>query len=240
MSAIRGPGVPSAIDLAGVSLSYQRRRDRVDALREVSATVPAGKVIALTGPSGAGKSSLLYIIAGLLRPTGGTVTVNGIDVGALSETASAAFRRNQIGMVFQFFHLLPALTALDNVALPLQLAGVARPAAREAGAKLLDDLGLTERASHRPRELSGGEQQRVAVARAIVGNPPIILADEPTGNLDAESAAIVAELLIREAVAGRTLLVATHDDRLVGHASATIHLDHGRSRVEGLPINAVG
>jgi putative ABC transport system ATP-binding protein len=230
---------PAAVEATSVSVSYWARRSRVDAVSDVTFAVRPGEIVALTGPSGAGKSSLLFAIAGLLRPQRGSILVDGVDVAALGESDAAVHRLRTAGMVFQFFHLLPALDAIDNVALPLQLTGVPRAEARERASAALAELGLGDRARHLPRQLSGGEQQRVAVARAVITDPPLVLADEPTGNLDTDSAALVARLLYDVTGGRRTLIVATHDERIIGGATRVLRLEGGRlapgTRGEGQP-----
>jgi putative ABC transport system ATP-binding protein len=193
----------------------------------VTLDVDAGEIVAITGPSGSGKSTLLGLIAGLDTPTAGTVVVAGRDVTRLGEAALARFRRDTIGYVFQSYHLIPTLTAAENVAVPLELAGV--PAALTRAATLLADVGLGGRAHHYPAQLSGGEQQRVAIARAVALRPPLLLADEPTGNLDSATGAQIIELLLslgREQ--GATLLLVTHDVALAERADRVVALRDGR------------
>jgi len=188
--------------------------------------VEDGEFVAVTGPSGSGKSTLLGLIAGLDRPTSGTVVVDDVDVTALDEDALARFRRQTIGYVFQSFHLIPTLTAAENVAIPLELAGVA--GALATARQLLASVGLAARAHHYPAQLSGGEQQRVALARAFSIRPQILFADEPTGNLDASTGATIIELMValnREL--GTTLVLVTHDHDLAAHARRTIRLSDG-------------
>jgi len=193
----------------------------------VSLDVERGDAVAVIGPSGSGKSTLLGLIAGLDTPTGGTIIVGGVDVTRLGEAALARFRRQTIGYVFQSYHLIPTLTAAENVAVPLELAG-----ARGVGARtraLLEQVGLGERAHHYPVQLSGGEQQRVALARAVALDPPLLLADEPTGNLDSATGAAIIDLLFalnRER--GSTLLLVTHDPALAERADRVVSLRDGR------------
>jgi ABC-type lipoprotein export system ATPase subunit len=207
------PERPSEADLAlrAVSKRYRRGRSDVHALRDVSLTVPAGRFAAVVGPSGSGKSTLLHLAAALDRPTAGRIRLGEWRLGDLSRGEQAQFRRRMVGIVFQQFHLVPTMTARENVALPMILAGAAPERRRARAEACLAQVGLAERASHRPAELSGGEQQRVAVARALTGDPPLLLADEPTGNLDAETGAAVIDLL-REIhdEQGRTVIVVTH------------------------------
>jgi len=199
----------------------------VTILDGVSLEVAAGEVLAVTGPSGSGKSTLLGLIAGLDAPSGGEITVDGVEVTRLGEAALARFRRRTIGFVFQSYHLIPTLTAAENVAVPLELAD--SPAALATAARLLGEVGLAERAHHYPTQLSGGEQQRVAIARAVALSPPLLLADEPTGNLDsATGAAIIDLLLALNRERGSTLLLVTHDAALAARAGRMVALRDGR------------
>jgi putative ABC transport system ATP-binding protein len=193
----------------------------------VTLAVPARQFVAVTGPSGSGKSTLLGLIAGLDQPTAGSVRVDGIDLGGLGEDALARLRRERIGYVFQAFHLIPTLTALENVAIPLELAGA--PDALSRAAALLAEMGLGPRAHHYPAQLSGGEQQRVALARAFANRPALLLADEPTGNLDSATGAQIIDLLVgRHRDHGATLVLVTHDPALARHADRVIELRDGR------------
>jgi putative ABC transport system ATP-binding protein len=192
------------------------------ALDGVNLTVSAGESVAVMGPSGSGKSTLLNLVAGLDRPTDGEVEVAGTVLNRLSETALARFRREQIGIVFQFFHLLDDLTARDNVLLPAQLAGGPRRAAVARADELLDALGLTGRANAYPARLSGGERQRVAVARALINRPPLLLADEPTGAVDAHAGAQIMELLRDLNQGGQTVLLVTHDPALASRCATRV------------------
>jgi putative ABC transport system ATP-binding protein len=199
----------------------------VNVLTDVSLDVPAGQFLAIAGPSGSGKSTLLGLIAGLDQPTAGRIEVAGVDVTALDEDGLARFRRDHVGYVFQSFHLLPTLTAQENVAVPLELAGDAGAAGRAAA--LLAEVGLAERAHHYPVQLSGGEQQRVAVARAMARRPALLLADEPTGNLDSATGKQIIELLVgMNRRLGSTLVLVTHDAALAAHADRVITLRDGR------------
>jgi putative ABC transport system ATP-binding protein len=201
--------------------------------------VAAGEALAVLGPSGSGKSTLLNLIAGLDRPTEGTVTVDGVRVDTLSETAAAKYRRARIGMVFQFFNLLDDLTVLDNVLLPAQLAGMPRGEAGRRAAELLRDLGIDRHAKAYPGRLSGGERQRVAVARALMNRPALLLADEPTGALDSASAADVRDLLTDLSRVGQTILLVTHDTILAeACATRTIELLDGRIARDDLAVTA--
>ena len=193
----------------------------------VTLAVPARQFVAVTGPSGSGKSTLLGLIAGLDQPTAGSIRVDGIDLGGLGEDALARLRRERIGYVFQAFHLIPTLTALENVAIPLELAGA--PDALARAAALLAEMGLGPRAHHYPAQLSGGEQQRVALARAFANRPALLLADEPTGNLDSATGAQIIDLLVgRHRDHGATLVLVTHDPALARHADRVIELRDGR------------
>ena len=199
------------------------------ALDELSLTVRAGEALAVLGPSGSGKSTLLNLLAGLDRPSSGTVTVDGIRVDKLGEAASARYRRARIGLVFQFFNLLDDLTVLDNVMLPAQLAGTSRAKARARAEELLGSLGVARHAGAYPGRLSGGERQRVAVARALVNSPALLLADEPTGALDTASGAEVRRLLSQLHADGQTVVLVTHDENLARECSTrTIRLVDGR------------
>ncbi|HYR73878.1 MAG TPA: ABC transporter ATP-binding protein [Candidatus Acidoferrum sp.] len=199
----------------------------MEVLTDVSLEVPAGQFLAIAGPSGSGKSTLLGLIAGLDQPTAGQIEVAGVDVTALDEDGLARFRRDHVGYVFQSFHLLPTLTAQENVAVPLELAGDAGAAARAAA--LLAEVGLAERAHHYPVQLSGGEQQRVAVARAMARRPALLLADEPTGNLDSATGKQIIELLVGlNRRLGSTLVLVTHDAALAAHADRVVTLRDGR------------
>ena len=200
---------------------------RVEILRGVDLVVEPGETVALLGPSGSGKSSLMAVLAGLERPSGGSVTVTGLDFATLDEDALAVARRGRIGIVLQAFHLLPTMTALENVAVPLELAGE-RDAWGRAQAQLAT-VGLAARARHYPAQLSGGEQQRVAIARALVGRPRLIFADEPTGNLDTVTGSGVMDLLFEQAAASAaTMLVITHDAALARRCARVVELADGR------------
>ncbi|HEY2994226.1 MAG TPA: ABC transporter ATP-binding protein [Methylomirabilota bacterium] len=199
----------------------------VTILDGVSLDVAAGEVVAVTGPSGSGKSTLLGLIAGLDTASGGSISIDGVEVTRLGEAELARFRRRTIGFVFQSYHLIPTLTAAENVAVPLELAGAAAPLA--GAAQRLAEVGLRERAHHYPAQLSGGEQQRVAIARAMALSPPLLLADEPTGNLDSATGEQIIDLLLtlnRER--GSTLLLVTHDAALAGRAGRAVALRDGR------------
>ena len=203
--------------------------ERVCALDDVTLSVPHGQFVAVVGPSGSGKSTLLHLLAALDRPTSGSVRVGDWTLDTLSPAEQARYRRSTVGIIFQQFHLIPTMTARENVALPLILAGVAPADRTDRAAACLDRVGLADRMTHRPAELSGGEQQRVATARALVGDPPLLLADEPTGNLDTDTGAQIIDLLARlHREHDRTVLVATHHpDELHGVAQRTLRLQDG-------------
>jgi putative ABC transport system ATP-binding protein len=226
-SGSRGAPGRNAIALCGINLSLGRGATRVHILKDIDLHIGQGEAIGLVGPSGSGKSTVLMIMAGLERPDSGSVTVAGVDLGTLGEDALARFRGRHVGIVFQSFHLIPTMTALENVAVPLELSGVEdadKRAARELAA-----VGLTDRTHHYPAELSGGEQQRVALARALAPNPAILIADEPTGNLDEATGAEVIELLFAgHAERGTTLVLVTHDPLLARRCNRVVRMRSGR------------
>jgi len=216
-----------AIELADVDLSLGEGAARVHILRGVSLTIGRGEAVGLLGASGSGKSTLLMIIAGLERPDRGGVVVDGARIDAMGEDALARFRGQRIGIVFQSFHLIPTMTALENVAAPLELAGV-RDALARASAELAL-VGLSDRRSHYPAQLSGGEQQRVALARALAPRPSVVIADEPTGNLDETTGRGVIDLMFAaRARSGATLLLVTHDPALAARCDRTLRMRSGR------------
>ncbi|KQN92824.1 ABC transporter [Sphingomonas sp. Leaf231] len=225
-------GSSSPIDNApivarNVRLALGRAPARVEILHGVDLTVASGETVALLGASGSGKSSLMAVLAGLERPTAGEVRVVGRDFTTLDEDALAVARRGRIGIVLQAFHLLPTMTALENVAVPLELAGDANAFVRARDE--LAAVGLAARVDHYPAQLSGGEQQRVAIARALVGRPALLFADEPTGNLDTATGATIMDLLFeRAAQAGTTMLVITHDPALAARCARVVELADGR------------
>src|SRR5262245_33712496 len=215
------------VTLTDVHLTLTSRAGPVDILRGISLDIPQGQTVAVVGPSGSGKTSLLMIMAGLERATRGTVQVAGHDFTRLGEDALAGVRGAEIGIVFQSFHLVPTMTALENVALPLELAGQA--GAFATAGELLAEVGLGPRVDHFPAELSGGEQQRVALARALAPNPRLLLADEPTGNLDGATGAQVAELLFRLPKQRQaTLVLITHEDSLASRCERIVRMADGR------------
>jgi putative ABC transport system ATP-binding protein len=220
-----------AIALAGVDLSLGRGAGRVHILKGIDLHIGRGEAIGLIGPSGSGKSTLLMVMAGLERPGAGTVVIAGKALGALHEDALALFRGRNIGIVFQSFHLIATMTAIENVAVPLEFAGAAD--AHQRAARELDAVGLSERLRHYPAELSGGEQQRVALARALAPDPAILLADEPTGNLDDSTGAEIIELMFaKHRQRGTTLVLVTHDAALAARCDRVIRLRSGRIEAE--------
>ena len=220
------------IELRDVS---RRFGDGPPALHDLSLTIEAGEAVAILGPSGSGKSTLLNLVAGLDRPSGGTVTVDGVRVDGLGEAGSALYRRAKIGMVFQFFNLLDDLTVADNVMLPAQLAGMSRKAAQQRATELLTTLGVDRHAAAYPGRLSGGERQRVAVARALMNRPALLLADEPTGALDTASGEDVQQLLKELHAEGQTIILVTHDAALAeACATRVIQLVDGAVAVDAV------
>ena len=224
------PGQTSpAVELSRVVKSYREGESERVVLRGVDLSVAAGEIVVLLGRSGSGKSTLLNLVSGIDRPTSGTVRVEGVDVTALSETARTRLRRRSIGFIFQFYNLIPTLTVEENLRLPLELNGVDGADGRARALDLLAEVGLADRAASFPDRLSGGEQQRVAVARALAHEPALVLADEPTGNLDAESArqvlALLAGLARRE---GKTVIAASHSEEVAALADRVLTLVDGR------------
>ena len=215
------------ISLARLERIFQVGDQQVRALRDINLEIAAGEYLSLMGPSGSGKSTLLNIIGLLDRATSGLYRLDGRDVTALSDEEQAQVRRERIGFIFQFFHLVPRLTALENVELPMVLAGIAASERRSRAGKLLENYGLANRAHHRPDQLSGGQRQRVAIARATVMNPAVLLADEPTGNLDRASGTEVVEILERLHEQGVTLIVVTHDPALGNRAHRKLRMVDG-------------
>jgi putative ABC transport system ATP-binding protein len=216
-----------AIAAHNVTLTLGSDKAPVEILRGVDLEVEAGTSVALLGPSGSGKSSLMAVLAGLERANGGSIRVAGLDFAAMDEDGLARARRGRIGIVLQAFHLLPTMTALENVAVPLELAGVDDPFARAQAE--LEAVGLGHRLTHYPAQLSGGEQQRVAIARAMASSPAIIFADEPTGNLDTATGHAIIELIFaRRAALGATLLIITHDPELAEHCDRVVTMHDGR------------
>jgi putative ABC transport system ATP-binding protein len=215
------------IELTGVSKTVPSGGGTLTILHPLDLTIPGGRVVAITGPSGSGKSTLLGLIAGLDAPSSGRIVIDGVDITALGEDELAQLRGTTIGFVFQFFHLLPSLTAFENILVPMEIAGVRQAASRAA--TLIDEVGLSDRRHHYPSQLSGGEQQRIAIARALANDPPILLADEPTGNLDTATGHHIVELLLAiNRARGTTLVFVTHDPELAAVAESTVALRDGR------------
>jgi putative ABC transport system ATP-binding protein len=215
------------IELRDVSKTVMSGSEPLTILHPLSLEIPRGHFLAIVGPSGSGKSTLLGLLAGLDAPTSGSVSIDGVDITKLDEDRLAKLRGEKIGFVFQFFHLIPSLTALENVSVPMEIAG--EPDARRRAAALLAEVGLSDRAHHYPSQLSGGEQQRVALARALANAPPIVLADEPTGNLDTATGHHILELL--RAIhrdRGTTIILVTHDAELAAIADTKLVLRDGR------------
>jgi putative ABC transport system ATP-binding protein len=219
------------IDIHNLSLSYALEQGRLPVLSGVDLEVGDGDTLAIVGPSGSGKTTLLLLLAGLEQAQSGSIRLDGIDLASLDADGLADLRRDRLGIVFQSFHLVPSLTALGNVALPLEIAE--REDAGERAAAMLERVGLAERAHHYPMQLSGGEQQRVAIARALVHAPRLLLADEPTGNLDLDTGARVIELLFElNAASGSTLVLVTHDEQIARRCGRVLRL-HAGKLVEG-------
>ncbi|MBV5339499.1 MAG: ABC transporter ATP-binding protein [Deltaproteobacteria bacterium] len=217
------------LELRGLSKTYDTGTSQLEVLRGIDLDLLAGTTTALVGASGAGKSTLLHLLGALDRPSSGTVCFRGENIFDKNDRQLAAFRNKSIGFVFQFHHLLPEFTALENVMMPALIGRIPRPEARKAAESLLEDVGLGQRMTHRPGELSGGEQQRVAIARALALGPELLLADEPTGNLDMKTSdgihAMLTELQVKK---GLTLVIVTHNERLAAAMGTTIHLLDGR------------
>ena len=225
-----------AVAMRGVDLSLGRGAARVHILREVDLTIGKGEAVGIIGASGSGKSTLLMIMAGLERPDKGEVEVDGVKLGALNEDALARFRGQRIGIVFQSFHLIPTMTALENVAAPLELAGASD--ANERARAELEQVGLADRLTHYPAQLSGGEQQRVALARALAPRPSLLIADEPTGNLDETTGRAIIDMMFDlPARRGATLALVTHDSSLAARCDRVIRMRSGR--IEEEPVAAV-
>jgi len=216
------------VDIRNITKSYRRGSQVIPVLENISLTIAAAEFLALMGPSGSGKSTLLNLIAGLDRADSGTIRVGGVDISALPESQLAAWRAAHVGFIFQFYNLIPVLTAFENVELPLILTDLSRRERREHVQAVLNLVNLQDRMDHYPRQLSGGQQQRVAIARALVTDPTIVVADEPTGDLDrvaAEDVLVLMERLSREL--GKTIIMVTHDPRAARRAATVKHLDKG-------------
>jgi lipoprotein-releasing system ATP-binding protein len=228
MSEAAKPGAP-ILELVDVTRKFRQGEGELEVLRGVSMTIRAGELVALVGPSGAGKSTLLHIAGLLERPSGGEVRISGTSCGNLPDEERSRLRRRWLGFVYQYHHLLPEFSALENVVLPQMIAGLSRAKAGQRALELLTTLGLAERADHRPARLSGGEQQRVAIARAIANGPLLLLADEPTGNLDPDTAArVFAQIQQLARLAGICALVATHNVELAHRMDRILSLESGR------------
>lgn len=215
--------------LSGVSRVYTKGKEKVDVLHELDLDIPDGEFLALMGPSGSGKTTLLNLLGGLDKPTAGTVTVGGAEISSMSNRQLSNWRASNVGFIFQFYNLLPVLTAKKNVELPLLLTSLSAAERSKRAELALDIVGLGDRASHRPRELSGGQEQRVAIARAIVSDPQLLLCDEPTGDLDRETADEVLRLLQElNRSHGKTIVMVTHDAQAAEYASRCLHVDKGK------------
>ena len=218
----------SIVTIRNLSKSYRRGGQVVPVLSDITLEIPAGEFVALMGPSGSGKSTLLNLIAGIDRPDGGVLRVSGIDIAELSEADLADWRAEHVGFIFQFYNLMPVLTAFENVELPLMLTKLSAAERRLHVETALAMVGLTDRMEHYPSELSGGQQQRVAVARAVITDPTILVADEPTGDLDRVTGAEVLDLLVElQRALGKTIVMVTHDPNAARHARLTRHLEKG-------------
>lgn len=219
-------------ELKGVSRTYQKGKERVEVLHDLDLDIPHGDFIALMGPSGSGKTTLLNLLGGLDRPTAGTVTVGGAELTAMSNSQLSRWRSTHVGFIFQFYNLLPVLTARRNVELPLLLTNLGGKERAKRADIALSIVGLSDRARHYPRELSGGQEQRVAIARAIVSDPAILLCDEPTGDLDRATADEILKLLqILNREHGKTIVMVTHDAQAAEYAGRTLHMDKGKLEV---------
>jgi len=216
------------VSIRGLSKAYRRGGQSIAVLVDINLDIVRGDFVALMGPSGSGKSTLLNLIAGIDKPTAGTIRVGGTDIARLSESELARWRASQVGFIFQFYNLMPVLTAFENVELPLLLTALSRRERREHAQTALDLVGLSERSDHYPNELSGGQQQRVAIARALITDPALIVADEPTGDLDRTTGAEILSLLDRfNRQLGKTIIMVTHDPKAAAKAHRLVHLEKG-------------
>jgi putative ABC transport system ATP-binding protein len=216
------------VEATGLERSYQTGATRVDALAGLTFEVRRGEFVAVMGPSGSGKSTLLNVLAGLERPTGGRVMVDGVDLGTLDEDGLARYRRGNVGIVFQAFNLLPRYRVVDNVAFPLLFAGLPIAERERRASAILERLGMAPRAGHRPSQLSGGEMQRAAIARALVTDPALLLADEPTGNLDSANGEAMLALFEELHARGQTIVLVTHDAAIAARAQRVVHMRDGK------------
>jgi putative ABC transport system ATP-binding protein len=232
---------PVLVSVRGVSKSYRRGGQRVPVLTDVSFDIRSGDFLGLMGPSGSGKSTLLNLIAGIDKPDGGALRVGGVDITRLSEAELADWRARNIGFIFQFYNLMPVLTAFENVELPLLLTTLPRRERRERAEMALTLVGLADRMEHYPSELSGGQQQRVAIARAVITDPVLLVADEPTGDLDRQSAEDILAMMDRlNTELGKTIVMVTHDRRAADKAHAIMYLEKGElSTEEGVAERSV-
>lgn len=228
----------SSVVLEGVTKTYKKGGTAQDALKNVSLQIGEGEALAIMGPSGSGKSTLLQLIGGLDKPTVGTLEVFGANVNALNDAKRSKHRLETVGFVFQQFYLQPFLSALDNVALPMRLDGMQAKKARVRAEQLLEKVGLGEKKSSRPSQLSGGEMQRVAIARALANNPRILLADEPTGNLDRENADEVIKLFKELSKEGATVVVVTHDEKVANEFGRIVRLENGVVEADNMAASA--
>jgi len=222
------------VALEGVTKTYRRGGETVEVLQELDLAVPDGDFLALMGPSGSGKTTLMNLIGGIDRPSGGTITIGGTRIDNLGEGALTKWRARHVGFIFQLYHLMPVLSAERNVELPLLLTNFSRSERKRRARAALKLAGLSERAKHKPSELSGGQEQRVGIARAIVTDPTILLCDEPTGDLDRKSGDEILDLLkALNEEHGKTIIMVTHDPRAASHAKRTLHMDKGRLTTRG-------
>jgi putative ABC transport system ATP-binding protein len=224
------------VAIRDLSKAYRRGEQVIPVLVDISLDIARGDFVALMGPSGSGKSTLLNLVAGIDKPTSGTIVVDGTDIAQLSEGALARWRSSEVGFIFQFYNLMPVLTAFDNVELPLLLTPLSRRQRREHVATALELVGLSDRADHYPNELSGGQQQRVAIARALITDPALIVADEPTGDLDRATGEEILSLLDRfNRELGKTIIMVTHDPKAAAKARRLVQLEKGRIEEETTP-----
>jgi len=233
VTALSLGGAAPVIECRALRRSYHMGGEDVHAVRDLSLTIGRGEYAAIVGPSGCGKSTLLNLVGVIDQPSGGAVLVNGRDVSTLSDAEATRFRLEHVGFVFQRFYLMPTLSARENVELPMAEAGMAKAARRARAIELLDYVGLAKREGHRPSQLSGGEQQRVAIARALANRPALLLADEPTGELDARTGAEIIALFARLNADGTTIVVVTHDEKMAAAARRTISMSDGRIVMDG-------